>query len=199
MRGKSGAEDDYEIIGRIKAGEVDEFERLIEKYQLHVFALVSRHVPGDCVEEVAHEVFIQVFKSLPAFKASGSFKRWLSTIAVRSCYDFWRKRYRNQEIPASSISENHRSWFEEALSAEAIESFHNEGQRREANELLDWALNKLSAANRMVLTLLYFEGLTLKEAGALLGWSVPKVKVRAFQSRKQLRKLINNLLAKRGE
>ncbi len=196
MRGKNGSEDDYEVISRVKAGEIDEFERLIEKYQLYVFALVSKHVPHESVEEVAHKVFIQAFKSLPGFQARGSFKHWLSKIAIRSCYDFWRRRYRGREVVVSSISEDRRSWFEEALSARALETFHNEARRQEAKELLNWALDRLSPANRMVMNLIYFDGLTHKEAGELLGWSTAKVKLRAYQSRKQLRGLIIKLLGK---
>jgi len=196
MSDKTRVETDYEVIDRVKAGEVDEFERLLEKYQNYVFALVSKHVPNDCVEEVAHEVFIQVFKSLPAFEARGSFKHWLSRIAVRSCYNFWRSHYKNREIPASSITEDHRSRFEEALSVKAGEAFDDQVRRQEDRELLALLLDRLSASNRMVMTLVYFEGLTHKETGDLLGWSVAKVKLRAYQSRKKLRKIVQNMLEK---
>lgn len=61
-------------------------------------------------------------------------------------------------------------------------------QRRETADLLHWALAQLSPENRMVLTLVYLEGYTVRDAAALLGWSTVNVKVRAHRARRQLRK-----------
>jgi len=56
---------------------------------------------------------------------------------------------------------------------------------------LEWALGKLAPGERMVLELVYLEGLSGKEAADLLGCSVASVKVRSFRSRKKLEKLIS--------
>ena len=66
--------------------------------------------------------------------------------------------------------------------------------QKEAAELLDWALANLSAEDRMVVELIYLEGLTGKEAADLLGWSIANVKVRAFRSRKRLKKLLKETM-----
>jgi RNA polymerase sigma-70 factor (ECF subfamily) len=58
--------------------------------------------------------------------------------------------------------------------------------------VLKYALNKLSPEDRMVIELVYLEGLSGKEAAELLGWSLANVKVRLFRSRKKLQKLLEN-------
>ena len=51
----------------------------------------------------------------------------------------------------------------------------------------------------MVLELVYFEGLSAKEAAGILGWSIANVKIRIFRSRKKLRKIITGFLGKPEE
>lgn len=185
--------EDNEIIRQVVEGNVDAFEFLLTKYKNHVVNLVAKHLPYHHVEETAHEVFIRAYQSLPTFKAISGFKPWLSSIALRTCYDFWRAHYRSRELPVSSLSEKHREWLETVISDSSNRSYYDQGSRKEARELMDWALEKLSAEDRMVLELVYLEGLTVKEVAKLLGWSAANVKVRSFRSRKKLRKLLSGL------
>jgi len=160
-----------------------------------VLRIVTKHIPYNEVEETAHNVFVRAYQALPGFKEQGSFKQWLSSIAVRTCYDFWRKQYRSRELPMSYLSERHRDWLEKTLSNESDLSFSEKSRAREAGELLEWALSKLSAKDRMVLELVYLEGFSVKEAADLLALSVSNVKVRSFRSRKKLEKILIALIS----
>jgi RNA polymerase sigma-70 factor (ECF subfamily) len=181
---------DSEIINQVVSGEVNAFEHLLKRYQAHVVRIVKRHIPFDKVEEVAQDVFVRTYQSLPTFKGDDGFKQWLSTITIRTCYDFWRKHYRYREIPLSSLSEKHQLWLEEATANSSSQSFYERDSQKEAREILDWALDRLSPEDRMVLELVYLEGYSIKEAAKLLGWSTVNVKVRSFRARKKLHKLI---------
>ncbi len=183
---------DSEIIQQIIDGDVNAFEVLLHKYQTHVLKIVKKHVPPEQVEEVAHDVFLRAYQSLPGFKQTSPFQNWLSSIAVRTCYDFWRKQYRNRELPMSSLSEKHRHWLESSLSQQSSRNYHEQAEQERAGEILDWALDKLSAEDRMVIELVYLEELSGKEAAKLLGWSVTNVKVRSFRARKKMQKLLRN-------
>jgi len=195
MQNHPSRPSDSEIIRRIIDGDVNSFEYLLKKYQDHVLRIVTKHIPYNEVEETAHNVFVRAYQALPGFKEQGSFKQWLSAITVRTCYDFWRKQYRSRELPMSDLSERHRDWLEKTLSSESDLSFSEESRAKEAGELLDWALSKLSAKDRMVLELVYLEGLSVKEAADLLTLSVSNVKVRSFRSRKKLEKILTALIS----
>ncbi|MGD8915561.1 MAG: RNA polymerase sigma factor [Syntrophobacterales bacterium] len=184
---------DAEVVYQVVSGDVNAFERLLKRYEAHVLRIVKKHIPFDKVEEVAQDVFIRIYQSLPNFKRDDSFKQWLSTITVRTCYDFWRKHYRYREIPISSLSEKHQAWLEEAMATRSSQSFDDIASQNEAREILDWALDRLSPEDRMVLELVYLEGYSVKEAANLLGWSTTKVKVRSFRSRKKLHKLFKEM------
>ncbi|HVN24002.1 MAG TPA: RNA polymerase sigma factor [Syntrophorhabdales bacterium] len=182
-------DDDELIIRQVVAGNVNAFESLMKRYQHIVLAIVKKHVPYDEIEETMQDVFVRSFQSLPTFKGK-SFGHWLSVIAVRTCYDFWREHYKSRELPMSSLTEEHEAWLNAALYDNSSRSFNEAGLQKEAREVLDWALDRLSAEDRMVLELVYLEGHSLKEAAILLGWSTANVKVRLFRSRKKLRALL---------
>jgi hypothetical protein len=100
--------DDFEIIRRVLQGEIDRFAELITRYQQHVAKITSRHVPSDRVAEVAHDVFVRAYSSLSGFSGKTPFEHWLSGIAIRTCYDFWRARKR-EELPVSALAETSRT------------------------------------------------------------------------------------------
>jgi RNA polymerase sigma-70 factor, ECF subfamily len=183
--------DDLEIIHRVLQGKIDCFAELIARYQQHVARIVSRHVPGDRVAEVAHDVFVNAYGGLSGFSGQAPFEHWLSRIAVRTCYHFWRAM-RRQDLPVSALTEEPLRWMEQVLAAESDDRFREQVKRREAEELSQWALGHLSAENRLVLSLMYLDGYSAREAASLLGWSVAKVKVRAHRARQTIRKLLRD-------
>ncbi len=193
MHANSSESSDSEIVRWVLDGDVNAFERLLKRYEDHVLMIAKRHIPYAQIEEIAQDVFVRAYESLPSFKKKSSFKQWLSTIAVRTCYDFWRKAYRSREVPMSTLTKKHRDWVEQVMFDQSNRSFTEDGSQKEARELLDWALARLTAEDRMVLELIYFEGLSGKEAAELLGWSVANVKVRSFRSRRKLQKLLAGL------
>jgi RNA polymerase sigma-70 factor, ECF subfamily len=183
--------DDDEIIDRVLHGEIDRFAELIAEYQQHVVKIVSRHVPPDYVAKVAHEVFVQAYGSLARFYRQAPFEHWLSRIAVRTCYDFWRA-LRQTAVPVSTLTAEHELWLERMLAEESEGRFREHARQREAADLVQWALGRLSAEHRLVLTLVYLEGHSVREAADLLGWSVINVKVRAHRARQALRTLFRS-------
>lgn len=188
---------DAEIVRQVLEGNVNAFEILLTRYGDLVQRIVKRHVPIHEVEETVQEAVVRVYRSLHTFKEQDRFRQWLSSIAVRTCYDFWRKAYRSQEVPVSAMSEENRDWMEGVISAGSAQSLQDADSRREAAELLEWAMARLSAEDRMVLELIYLEGLSTREASRLLGWSVTNVKVRSFRSRRKLERILGG--AVRGE
>ena len=65
----------------------------------------------------------------------------------------------------------------------------NVGAER-ANELLQWAMNKLSADERLVITLLELQERSVHEIAELTGWSENNVKVRAHRARHKLKEIL---------
>jgi RNA polymerase sigma-70 factor (ECF subfamily) len=191
-------EDDLNIVQRVLNGNRNDFELLMTRYQNYVFKIISGILPNEVVEEMAQDVFIEVYRSLSKFNDQMSFKKWLAGITVHRSYDYWRRYYRNREVPLSALTPSHQEWIDGIISHHATEQFERDEARQEASELLDYALAELSEKDRIALTLVYLEGLTVKEAAKVLGWSAINVRVRAHRSREKMRQKIAPLLQKEG-
>lgn len=186
---------DADVVQAVLAGNINAFETLMDRYSDQALTIVKRHIPAGDVEDILQDVFIRAYQSLSTYEGrGGGFKSWLSSIAVRTCYDHWRTLYRSKEVPFSSITDAHEKWLEDVVAERSEDALIEKGRAREARELLEWAMARLSAEERMVVDLLYLEGMPGKEAAALLGWSAVNVKVRAYRARKKLNKILQGLI-----
>ena len=186
--------DDAAVIERVLAGDTNAFEPLMIKYEAAVLNRVRQHIPEDARQDVVQEVFIRAYRSLGTCRNKNGFSAWLGSIAVRTCYDFWRKRYRRKETAASTLTLAQQDWLDEASALQSREDDQRRLARREAREVLDWALSRLGPEDRMVLELVHLQEMTAGDAARLLGWSVVNVKVRAHRSRKKLKALVEGLM-----
>jgi RNA polymerase sigma-70 factor (ECF subfamily) len=185
---------DAAIINRILGGDINAFEDLMIKYEAMVVARVKYHVPADALEETVQEVFLRAYKSLATCREKNRFKAWLSSIAVKTCYDQLRRHYRRKETALSTLSDDHQSWLEFMLADPSREAYERQLDRKEARETLEWALSRLPPKDHMVLELVHLQDHSVKEAAQLLGWSTANVKVRAHRSRKKLKALLEGLM-----
>jgi len=190
---------DVDLVDRVTGGDREAFAFLLSKYRDYVAGIVARHIPTEDVAETVHNVFVRAYLSLGKFRASGEFRHWLASIAVRTCYDYWRERYRRREIPMASLTEGHREWIETILSEQSTEGYSESPYQEEGLELLNWALGMLSPEDRMVLELVYLQENSIREAAALLGWSTANVKIRSFRARRKLQSLLSREINRGGK
>jgi RNA polymerase sigma-70 factor (ECF subfamily) len=183
--------NDRALVCLIVQGKIELFGELVARHQQHVTRIVARHVPADRIEETTHDVFVRAYVNLAQFSGPSPFENWLAGIAVRTCYDFWRTRKR-EELPVSALTTDHQQWMDRVLAAQSDDQFHEQARQREAVEVLEWALARLSPENRTVLTLVHLDGYSVREAARLLGWTVVNVKVRAHRARRALRTMLMN-------
>lgn len=185
--------DDEAIIVQVLNGDINAFELLMTKYEAMVINRVKYHVPEDALQDTVQEVFVRAYRSLATCRERKKFKSWIGSIAVKTAYDWLRKKYRSREATVSSLSSDHHDWLENASVQRSREEYDRQLSRREAEEVLTWALDQLSPQDRMVLELVHLQERSVKEAAQLLGWSVVNVKVRSHRSRKKLKTILDDL------
>ena len=96
---------DAALMLRVKQGDTAAFERLVEKYKQPVMNVVYRMLRDATeAEDVAQNVFVQVFKSAGRYEVSSKFSTWLFTIARNLCLNELRRRSRH---PADSMDVGH--------------------------------------------------------------------------------------------
>ncbi|MBA4387174.1 MAG: RNA polymerase sigma factor [Verrucomicrobia bacterium] len=167
--------DEY-LIRSALDGDDEAFAVLVRRHRQKVFGIAGRFARHDHeLDDLAQEIFLKAYRNLGRFRQESPFEHWLSRIAVRTCYDALRKRRREgSEVPIDDL----------AIVAE------NDIEPMRAKELLDRALVRLSAEQRLVITLLELEERSVREVAALTGWSETNVKVRAFRAREALKRIL---------
>src|SRR5688572_27418610 len=92
---------DTELMLRVKRGDEAAFEELVDKYKQPVLNLAYRILRDATeAEDLAQNVFVQVFKSADRYRVEAKFTTWLFTIARNLCLNELRRRSRH---PAESI------------------------------------------------------------------------------------------------
>jgi RNA polymerase sigma-70 factor (ECF subfamily) len=96
---------DAALMLRVKQGDTAAFEQLVDKYKQPVMNVVYRMLRDATeAEDVAQNVFVQVFKSAGRYEVSSKFSTWLFTIARNLCLNELRRRSRH---PADSMDVGH--------------------------------------------------------------------------------------------
>jgi RNA polymerase sigma-70 factor (ECF subfamily) len=180
--------DEREIIAAVRAGSLDEFGELVRLHQRRVFAIVSRYERDpQRAEDLAQQTFIKAWRALDKYDARAPFEHWISRIAVRTALDHLRKQKRlRREVPFSSLGDAVLDWLG---SDKDLERTDAEGAR----EVLNAALSKVSAEDRLVITLLEIEQRSVKEISEWTGWSAVAVRVRAHRARGRLKKVLERM------
>jgi RNA polymerase sigma-70 factor, ECF subfamily len=178
--------DEKALLQRIRDGALDEFAEIIQRYQPRVFAILSRYErDAQLVQDLAQETFLKAWRALHQFDDRAPFEHWLSRITVRVAIDHIRAR-RDREVRFSDLGDDAMDWLENINPSAGPEP-------RAAQEILALAMRKLSAEDRLLLTLLEIEEYTVKEICARTGWTSIVVRVRAFRARAKLKQMLEEL------
>ncbi len=171
--------DDYEDIRQSQRGDADAYRRLVQRHQDHISKLLWRFTrDSNSHEELVQETFVQAYFSLGTYQAKAPFEHWLTRIATRVGYHFWRDRARHQH--ADLLDEEWDTMAEEDAAGMNPE---------DAAELLHRLLGQLPARDRLVLTLRYLEQCDVAETARRTGWSATMVKVQTHRAKQKLKKL----------
>lgn len=85
---------------RVKRGDRAAFETLVDKWKQPVMNLVYRTLPDATeAEDLAQNVFVQVYRSAHRYRVKARFSTWLFTIARNLCLNELRRRARHPAEP----------------------------------------------------------------------------------------------------
>jgi len=185
---------DEALVETLRGGDDSAFEQLFERHRRRVARLIGRFFNRpERVEEILQDVFTKVYFALDGYSAERgpSFGAWLSRVAINACYDELRRVRRRPESLLSDITSDEILWLNtqsREISTRDVES--TAISRDLANKLL----SRLSADDRVVLTLLDAQEFSVADIAVVMGWKVSKVKVRAHRARQSLRRVLGEFV-----
>jgi len=190
---------DAVLMLRVKRGDRAAFAELVEKYKQPVMNLVYRTLRDEAeAEDLAQNVFLQVYKSAKRYESRAKFSTWLFTIARNLCLNEIRRRSRH---PADSLEESHaehedqpRQQFEDKSSVPPPEKLlHGELAQK-----IEEALAGLPENQRTAILLCRQDELSYEEIAKILGCSLSATKSLIHRGRETLKEKLKPYL-KTGE
>jgi RNA polymerase sigma-70 factor (ECF subfamily) len=182
---------DTDLVARAKAGELDAFEALTNRYAQRVYSLALRMLrQAQDAEDVTQQTFLSALESLGGFRGDASFATWLLRIATHAALKVIRKRKGLDTVSleeATEPTEGYDTIPHPEYIADWRQSPEELVRKHETQSLLDDALGKLDEKHRLVFLLRDVEGLSVKETAGALGLSEANTKVRLLRARLQLR------------
>ena len=165
-------------IAAALGGDEAAYARLVARHQATVARLAWRftRVPAEC-EELVQQTFVEAYFALDGYRGDAPLEHWLARIATRVGYRFWKERTRRgADVPLGDIDPAAPATDGPADPDPAV-----------AAALVQALLANLAPAERLILTLLYFEECSTEEIARRMGWNRAVVKMRAYRARRRLK------------
>ncbi|MFN4810663.1 MAG: RNA polymerase sigma factor [Bacteroidota bacterium] len=189
------SQDELDLIERLKRGEESAFRSLVEQYQDLVYNTALGIVQNESdAEDVAQEVFIQVFRSIGTFKSEAKLSTWIYRITTTRALDLLRARKSKKRFGLLK-----RLWeTEEESPVENISDFNHPGvslERKEEAAQLITAIAQLPENQKVAFVLHKLEGLSYLEIAEVMGNTLPAVESLMHRARLNLRKILEKKIS----
>jgi len=185
--------DEKEFIKKLVAGNQVAFDQLIDAYQQKVFGTCISFIPNkEDAEDVAQEVFLEVFKSISKFKSNAKLSTWIYKITTNKCLEFIRKKKTKKRFA-----------FMQTLSGDDLPiamtpyfvEINHPGillENKEKTALIFKAIDTLPAQQKVIFTLAKIDGKRYQEIVEITGKSLSSVESVLFRAKKNLQKKLAN-------
>jgi RNA polymerase sigma-70 factor, ECF subfamily len=169
-------DSERELLSRIASGEAAALRAIYERHGARLYSLALR-ISGNpaAADDILQDSLLAIWRGAAKFRGEGRVIAWLLGIVHHKAMDAVRSRRTSSldeeagDIPAAAPSPD-----ETVI-------------RHERNEAIKAGLGRLSMKHRLVLDLVFFQGLSLAETAEVCGCPVGTVKSRLNQAKAGLR------------
>lgn len=171
------------LIKLLQKQDETAFRELVEGFQDKVFHTCLGFVRNsEDAEDLAQEVFVEVYHSVKKFRGEAKLSTWIYRIATSKSLEFLRKKKAKKRV---AIFQSLLG-FEKASEEMEIPSFVLEN--KEEAQILLTAIDKLAKNQKIAFTLHKIEGLSYQEIAEIMELSVSSVESLMFRAKKNLKK-----------
>lgn len=187
--------DEKELIHKIADNDQLAFKYLVDRYQNLVIKTCYRLIGNQRdAEDVAQEVFFQIYKSAKNFRAEAKLSSWIYRIAVNRSLNFLRDQKRNHWLKSLSSTFNDKSETATEMIVNEADRPDSNLEAKERSHILQKAIDCLSEKQRVAFTLHKFQGLTYQEIADVMQRSVASVESLIHRAKLNLQKRLVKVL-----
>jgi RNA polymerase sigma-70 factor (ECF subfamily) len=172
--------DDSDIRRQLEARQCSAaFELLLDRFKQKVFRLAFSILRNETqAEDATQEVFVKIWKALPAYHGGASLSTWIYAIARNTCLTELKRRGRH---PVVSLQEPDME-----AAADFIPSLQSADPEPGSEMDVEILLAQLPEKYRQVIALFYLEQKAYEEVAIMLDLPLGTVKTLLFRARKEL-------------
>lgn len=183
--------DERILVDRLKQGDEAAFKWIVETWQDMVYNTALGIVQNaEDAEDIAQEVFVQVYNSVSSFKGDSKFSTWLYRITITKSLDHERRKKRKKRFAfVKSI------FGEESQVVVNPPDFHHPGvalDKKENAAVLFKAIADLPENQKIAFTLHKVEGLSYQEVSEVMRTTVSSVESLMHRAKNNLKKSLEN-------
>jgi RNA polymerase sigma-70 factor (ECF subfamily) len=199
----SSAEDagEFPFIDRLKAHDERAFNELVGQYQARVYGVVFRMIGRrEEAEDLAQEVFVQVFKAIGQFRGESKLSTWIYRIAINLCKNrskYLSRRHADRQEDLDGMSDHDALDGAKGSTVGAIDRPDELLSGRQLQRIVEGAIAQLEPDFREVLVLRDVEDLSYEEIGEITGLPDGTVKSRIHRARSQLKSTVELALGEK--
>ena len=179
------------FIEELKLKSTMAYGKLVDDFQQKVFGTCISFVPNkEDAEDIAQEVFVEVFNSISKFKGDSKLSTWIYRITTNKCLEFIRKKNTKkrfaflQSITGNAIPFDKTNYFTDINHPGIVL------ENKELNATLFKAINSLPESQSVVFTLHKIDGKSYQEVAEITNRSLSSVESVMFRAKKNLQKTL---------
>jgi RNA polymerase sigma-70 factor (ECF subfamily) len=180
---------DTEIIEQLKKGNEKAFKKLVETNQKRVvntcFGMVHNR---EDAEDIAQDVFIEVYRNIQKFKGDSKLSTWLYRIAVNRSLNHIRDNKKNKWFHSFEDEVAVKSKQLQQLESSNSDNPEFDLENKQRTLILHEAINSLPENQKVAFTLSKYEELSYQEISDVMDLSVSSVESLLFRAKKGLQK-----------
>ncbi len=189
---------DTEIIEQLKQGNENAFRRLVENYQKLVVNTCYGMVRNrEDAEDIAQDVFVEVYRNVDSFRADAKLSTWLYRIAVNRSLNHIRdnKKHKWFQSVESEVEAKNRQLLQ--LESSKVDQPEYDLENKQRAIILHGAINSLPENQKVAFTLSKYEELSYQEISEVMEMSVSSVESLLFRAKKNLQKKLHKCYKKK--
>jgi len=175
----------------VQHNDHEAFKILVDRYKKMVITTCMGFIGNyNDAEDIAQDVFVELFESLSEFRNESKLSTWLYRIAVNKSLNFLRRKKREPFLH-TIIGDKKKGHAEQTLdSIYTIQPPDSHTEWDEQRKVLRKAMNKLPENQRIALILNTYHELSYKEIAEVMETSISSVESLLFRARSNLRKIM---------
>lgn len=172
---------DDQLVKEIISGSKTSLDTLVNRYYEVIYSYSMRQVNNQHLSaDLTQEVFIKMMKNIDKYRlGTNSFKYWLLKIALNHIRDYFRAEKSTRDINIEDL---------DCLSDYDSDNILDILEKDEKRTSVKKALNSLKEEEREIVILKYYNEMTIKEIGSLIGAKESTIKSKLYRALEKLRK-----------